>query len=379
MFAVSLYGILFMFLFLFGNKNIAIDVSERNKKIGKYLRVFTIAFVAVITVFVAIAIFTSKPKANKHDIEYDYIAVFNDIGTINEHSNVFFRGVEVGKVVDTAVTTDSQKAEVFFNISEEGLKLYHGVTASKGSRGFVSSDHLVLNPPAKIEGMPLLKKGAKIKGLEADPYADITNILTDYVNDGKFKALLDNSNQSIENLNKLSDSLYKTNEENRAGLNRLIKSSADLTHSLKTVSDGFSRIVNDNENVSNIRSTLANSKETVKNTNTAIIKAESLIEKSENLLDNANKTIGNENFQENITTSTASMSMILSDLEEITGDDDIKQSLKNTLKDSDKTIKSLNCFTTELGHSLSKRFLIPRMLLGKPGESLNNCSPENLK
>ena len=53
--------------------------------------------------------------------------------------------------------------------------------------------------------------------------------------------------------------------------------------------------------------------------------------------------------------------------------------LKDLINETGSSLKTINCVTKEIGNTLGKRFLMPRMLLGRPGKNVEICFPEAIE
>lgn len=374
--AASLNGFVFTFLYLKSSYSSKDSQKVNDRKISKYFILFTILFVLVVGGATIYLITNTVTKEFLNNSKVDYIVKFKNAGTLNESSDVIYRGVKVGKVGKTSITPDAQYALVSLNITEKNLKLYEGVKATKESKNFMGNDSLVLTPEEKNTQLNPIKKGTIINGIEADPSKDMNKILNNFVETGKFKYMLDNISKTSGNVENITANLLESSERNKPELNKLLRNANSLTANLNNLSSGMNSFVNDSENKKNLKSTLLSASNAASNSNDLIVKTSALMEQTNDVLGNVNQTVGNTELRQNIIESFSNLKGVLSNANELSSDKEVKQSFKGIMKNMDKSLQSIDCFSKSISKVLSSRFLIPKMIIGVSDKSFKICLPE---
>lgn len=316
-------------------------------------------------------------------------AKFEDAGTLSVGSNVLYRGVKAGTVYDIDISEDEKYALVRINITNKEIHIYEGSVASVVDKGFTGTKALAITPPDSIEGKTALKNGDFIEGKRSFTLDELQKTLTKLSDEITFEDIVRELYLLLQNTTELSkkiDTLIDNTEEfltedNADKVSSFLDNTTSLSKNLQTTSTQLNKVLTNKKLAKDFSESLTSTTEAMETLNKVVNKAGTLVDKSANTVDNLNstvtkidETINNPEVSSNLHESMQKMSDILTDVKEITGDNELKENLKGSIKESQESFNRLNCFSKELSNTLSKRFLLPRLFIGNPGKSLNHCA-----
>ena len=320
-------------------------------------------------------------------------ARFEDVGTLNIGSSVLYRGVKAGTVYDISISEDEMYAIVSINITNKNIVVYEDSTASVISKGVTGTKVLTIEPPETIIGKKALKSGAIINGRRPFTLESIQKALTNLPEDITVEDFILELYYLVKNTKKLTaklDTLTEKTEkmfskEHAQRLDKFFNSTTILAKNLNITSQRLNRILDDEKTTRDIKASIASTNEAMQKfsnvadkTDTLVDKSTAAIENLDNTVTKMDNTINNPQLHGSIRESMEKMSSLLSDLRNITGDPETQNNLKSAIKESKESISRINCVSKELSYTLSKKFLIPRMLIGNPGKNMTKCTPEML-
>lgn len=319
-------------------------------------------------------------------------ARFEDVGTLSAGSNVLYRGVKAGTIDDIDISEDNMYAIVKMDITNKNVKIHEGSIAYIISKGVTGTQALTITPPKDYKNHCLLKNGDIIEGKESITLDTIQKILTNLSEEMTIEDFIKDTHKLIVNTNDLTEKMdqlitnseHLLSKENGDDLNSFLDAAYDLSKSLKVTSNKLNTILNDKEVSKDIKESLSATNSAMKQLNKVVEKAELLMDESRETVadvnetvDNIDETINDASIHGSIRESMTKLSDILTDINDITGDEQTKKDLKDAIKESSESIKTINCVGKGLSKTLSKRFLIPQMLIGNPGKELTECSHLN--
>lgn len=332
-------------------------------------------------------------------------AKFKDVGSLSIGSSVLYRGVKAGTVNNIVLSPDEEYALVKIRITNKDVNVYEGSTASVVDKGFTGTKVLSINPPESSIGKRKLVNGDTINGINAFNFEQMQKLFTELAEEGKLDDMINDTHDLIKTSKRLTlkmDTFFgMTNEyftdENVKKADKLVLSTTKMAGSLEKTSTRLDKILSNKnlgqdisksiastgEAMRNLKSVMDKANNVVDKTNTVMDKTNSLVEESDTVVKNIDKTvnklddtINNPETQGSLKNSLTKMSDVLQDIRDVTGDQEVKNNLKGTINQSKNSFSKLNCFSTELSTTLSKRFLIPRLFLGRPGKNLEKCIPQ---
>ncbi|MEW5819883.1 MAG: MlaD family protein [Cyanobacteriota bacterium] len=368
--AVSLYGLFFTFLYLFKENNLMNVSRGKIKKSIKILILTTILLAATVIILFSWSIYVSSSK----ETPCDYIAKFDDASSISTRTDLYYKGVKVGKVTDLSISEDARYALASFVIENPNVRLYKGTKIGKFSNGLGKDLKIIL--PEKYENKDLLPKGSILIEHIDDDDESYNNFMKSLLQGGKLQDLVNNLDTSFKNVSILTNDLVKLNKQNEKELNSSIKNMYQITNNLNSATKSINGILSDQHNIENISSALDNINKSAEKSVELIDKSTETVGTINQTTLDINNTLLTDEFKTNLTQSTESFSAILNDVQQIAGDESTQNDIKDIIHFSNTGLQNLNCLTTEIGRTMTKRFLIPRMILGKPGDNINVCLPE---
>lgn len=329
-------------------------------------------------------------------------ARFKDSGTLSPGATVLYRGVKAGIVDSIDLSDDEEYSLVKIRITKKNVSIYQGSTATILDKGFTGNKVLAIIPPENIMNKVKLEDGGIINGERSFTIEELEKLLSRLEKEGTLYDIIRDSRQLLLTSNKLSSRVDKLmanldntlSGKNAKRVNKLIDNVSDMSANLGTTSRKLNDILGGKDNVKNIHAAIASSRSAIGKLDRFADKAGSLVDRSDSLItkssnavdkidstvgnldktvSSVNNTINNPELNGSIRQSMEKFSNVLTDIQNITGDKEVQSGLKESLKNSGSSLNAIGCFSKEMSHTFSKNFLIPRMLLGRPGKSLENC------
>jgi ABC-type transporter Mla subunit MlaD len=329
-----------------------------------------------------------------------FYARFDDAGTLGTGASILYRGVKAGNVSNITITENQKYALVHISITNQNIELLEGSTATIVDKGFTGTKALIIEPPEVVEGKKQLKPGAVILGKKSFNYEEIQKLLARLAEGKKLENLVAEGEQFLVGANDLIDDvelfLAKFNTlldaETIHKLDHLLADATTLTADMRRTSSALNEIFGDRKFSNDVKEAAQTTNVAMKNLNTAVDKSEKvindadqLVNKTTNLVDKTNvtvdnidkiiidvdNTINNPELRDSIKGAMNNISDVMIEIKELTADPGLKDGLKGIAED----FGSLRCFTDGMSRTFSKRFLLPKMIFGKPGESLERCYP----
>lgn len=346
-----------------------------NRKVSSSLKVGILTVTALIILIFTVLWIKGRSLSSGERIE----VIFHDINGIRAGSGVQMMGLRIGQIEEIIPVVDGKDShvKVKFVITEKGVKIPHASTISIQQSGLIGEQFLEVMPPkVNYIYMETNKTSTNIKEGQ-DVYMVLSNEYTKIgkVEDArviptsaapleyktKFKTkntlkigytidlpglILDNSNITayLTNNNNLrfelkngakmeaptTNSPYTIIEPMR--ISDFLELQYRAAHSLASVNDRVMEILSD-EFVSDIRESVVNVNDLTKKANTTIDKAMALIDSSKEELDAVLK-------QTNILTKK--LSVLSDNLNDIVGDKQTQQDLRNTIKSVGRLSDNMN-------------------------------------
>lgn len=323
-------------------------------------------------------------------------ARFEDAGTLNIGSNVLYRGVKAGIVEDITISNDGKYAMVDINITNKKVLIHEGAEAYILDKGFTGTKVVAIQPAKDFKTSRVLVSGDVIEGMSASALDEIQKSINNLSDEMTFESVLKDLHHLLENTNELTIKLDKLiaksenlfDKKNDTNLHNFIKDVTLVSRTLNTTSTHLNKILSNKKLSNDVRSTISSTSITMEKFSNVADKTETLVDKTSNTVDKLDttvnnidttvnkldQTINNPDLHGSLRDSMQKMSNMLTDIREITGNKEIQSNLKGTIKETNEGITRLNCLGKELSTTLSKRFLIPRMTIGKPGKNIGKCS-----
>jgi phospholipid/cholesterol/gamma-HCH transport system substrate-binding protein len=323
------------------------------------------------------------------------IAKFKDPGPIAKGLQVYYQGVNVGRVSNIDFTEDYKYTLVYMSIYRKNLKLPANVAARIDSQGITGQKFLNITYPD--HPVPeLLTDGSVIKGEIPFGLADLQEILGEQIKSGNLQRMLTNFERSFQlqeqlsiKMEKLAISASSLIEENREKIGSLIDAGMGSVTNLNGILSNINDVIGDPETKRSIKSTIKGAGLTA-------------------------STISDLFNGEGFNNTMSDIRIITKNIREITEDKETKEGLRNTFKlmgeasntlssfkssgildkisgkcapnggniidlatdtlyNTNQAAKSVNCLSQGMSDIFNKRFALLRLLYGRPGASLEEC------
>jgi len=324
------------------------------------------------------------------------IAKFKDPGPIAKGLQVYYQGVNIGKVYNIDFSKDYKYTLVHISIYRKNLRLPANVVARIDSQGITGQKFVNIKYPDNPVS-ELLCNGCSITGEIPFGLSDLQEMLGKQIKNGRLQKMVENFEKSFEiqvqlsqDMQKLADTATTLIEENKAKVSALINEGAKTATNLNKIFLNINEIIGDPETKRSIKST-------VKSAGYAATGLCGILQ------------------SDGFSNSMSDISRITKNIREITEDEEIKEGLSNTFKlieetrqtlsgvrssgimnkisgacapsaganiidlavetmqNTNQAAKSVNCLSQGMCDILDKRFVLLRLMFGKPGSSLEIC------
>lgn len=301
-----------------------------------------------------------------------YYTKFNDAGTLSKGSNVIYRGVNVGQVTSVSITPDSRYALVEFIVTDKNTKIPVKSHTEMSFRSITDMQPLIIKPPTSKDNYNFVISKSFIESRESVTVEETEKLISKMIKEGKIEDMINDLGQLVKNSSDVSKSLNIT----------LIET-VSLVKSVKNTNENINKVIQNGDISNTLKSTVNKANITVKKfetvadkTNIVIDKSRNMIDLIQNTVDKADQNINNENLHTNIQDSAKTLKQVLLDIQEISGDPVNKKHLKNSISKVSDISSQASCLTESISQMMGKRFLIPRLIIGKPAQNINQCTQQ---
>jgi len=118
-----------------------------------------------------------------------FVVAYNDSDRVTKGLPVYFRGIEVGRVLDTALAKDYRHTLVEIGITDEHLRLPENVEVRVRQEGITGQRFIDINPPKGPE-IGLIENGEMIKGKESRTLEQLQEQLARLAEERTFEKIL---------------------------------------------------------------------------------------------------------------------------------------------------------------------------------------------
>lgn len=288
-------------------------------------------------------------------------ARFAECGPISKGVPLFYHGVNIGKVDDVGFSDDYKYTLVKILIYRRKMTLPKNVYAEIKTEGLTGQKYVeILYPdhPSK----ETLENGDVIEGRLSDLY-EIAKAVSNSVKNGQLERTFGKLNDTTTNTSEASKKsiqllalLQEIVSSNRGDIRKIISESALSASNVHVTSVSIKNLSSSPEIQQNIKLTTSN-----------MLKSSQKLNK---ITTDVDKITGNCKFQQDILKTTDNTG----DFSERLNKGDLNFLIKKTLEDTDRTINRYDCIGDSFSEMMSERFLIMRLMFGKPGQSFKKCS-----
>lgn len=293
---------------------------------------------------------------------------FKEIGPVSKGIPVYYHGVSIGKVSSVKFSKDFKYTLVTALIYQSGMNLPKNVYGEVKSEGITGQKFLEIIYPDK-PSEELLQDGDTIEGRLSD-YQQILKSLSEATRKGELKTTFKelkktsiNMSKTTENANVLILLLEEIANSNKKDIRTLVRESAVSATNIRISSGQAKKLSTSPEICQNIRSSICNIAKSSQ-------RMDIITTKADKITDDIDKITGNPQFRQNILRTSDNTAC----LTERINRGDLNCLIKKTLLDTDRTINRYDCIGGSFSEMMTERFLLMRLMFGKPGQSFEKCT-----
>lgn len=304
-------------------------------------------------------------------------AKFKEPGPLASGMNVYYKGVNIGKAKKIYFSKDFRNTLVDMEIYQQGLKLPSNITTKIQTEGITGQKYLAFVFPENPSSQ-YLSDGSIIKGKDPFTLNELQEYIEKLIAKGTINSILNETeksarlnNRMLTNFNRVSELIQNMLSENRSEIKQIIHSGAESANSLSASLQDVNSMVRDPQTKTGVKTS-------IQNANMALARVNKLFSsgKVDQSIDNINAaaqmaqtSLGNIN---GLVTKTGTVVDQIGD----TGSGsarDIKSSLLSTTFNINAAAKRFDCVNQSFSNMASRRFLMFKLIFGRPGEAFDRC------
>lgn len=301
--------------------------------------------------------------------EKKIIAQFNEPGPLETGINAYYRGVNIGKVPKIELSDDFTHTLVHIDIYKKDLEIPSNAIAKIRTEGMAGQRYIDIISPKEPSGR-YIASGDIIEGKDVFDLNSFHDFMEEQIASGKmekmsrdFQEMLANANRMTVEIEKFSKAGLELVNGNRKELNALIKDTSLAAKEMQ----GLLANVNDVVNDPNIR-------ESTKNT---IKGVETFVSSAKMNTDTVFRQIGETDLITNMSCAFQKTGSALGRVDnivsEIGGGQSDRNLVKEALENTNLAARRFDCFSKNMGETMSQRFLLFKLMFGRPGACFEEC------
>jgi len=295
-------------------------------------------------------------------------AKFEECGPISKGVPVYYHGVNIGKVDDVNFSDDFRYTLVKILIYRRKLALPKNIYAEIKTEGLTGQKYVGISYPEN-PSKETLQNGDVIEGRLSDFY-QIAKSVSKAIKNGQLEKTfgqLDNTSTNAtaasEKAVQLLTLLQEVINSNRSDIRKLISESALSAANVHISSTSIKNLSTSPEINQDIRTTISNMSKSSQ-------KLDKITTNVQKITVDMDKITGDCNFREDIL-KTADNAQIFS---ERLNRGDLNCLITKTLQDTNRTVNRYDCIGASFSDMMGERFLLMRLMFGKPGQSFQKCT-----
>lgn len=279
------------------------------------------------------------------------VAEFTNSGPLSKGLQVYFKGISIGRISDVKYSKDFTNTLVYIDIFKKDINIPKKSYAEIKTEGLTGQKYIDLEPyGGKFDG-ELLATGDIIWGKPKYEINDIANIIVKEINKGRIDKIMNSIQNSLENTEKVTSNMAELTGSFRGIVSENRNNINTVTKNLVKSSEDAKKMMEDKKAMNDLKDSIANIK---------------------SITENVHSVVSDEDMQKSIKHSISTTDGLIQKIN-TNSDCLIFDTLKNTNRAA-KQVNTLSCQTSEL---LSKRFLLLRLLFGRPGKDFQTCFEES--
>lgn len=319
------------------------------------------------------------------------IAKFRNPGPVSTGLPVYYQGVNIGRVSDVRFSEDFKHTFMYLDFHYKGLKLPENVIAKVELQGITGQKYIDINYPDNPSS-EILSNNDIIAGKSPFGFTEIQEFLERQVKSGKLDRIFDQidstlgtTRQTSLKVEKMVTTMGFLLEKNKNNIDSFLKQGSNAAENISHLTGNIDDIVSDPQIKSDLKSAISSTKDVTQNVNEFIGDKElkTNIKSTVTSINQAAKT-AEDAFLKTGSTINQAGELIGKTGQVITGVEagggNIIDLITTTLKNTNEAAVRFSCLNCGLSKMLSKRFVLLRLIFGKPGAALEQCvNPKNCK
>ncbi len=336
----------------------------------QYKKFFLMIPLILLAVFVILYIF-------KYVLKPAIILEFKDSQIVPKGTVVEFKGHKISKIHKIKLSDDLKKTYAYFRLKSMFMKLPRNIIATLRINKNTGKEFIQLqlpeNPSKKKLRHNIVIKAESAPSLDAFIEEQLEKGTLDTVS-GDFTETMTNINKTTRKIEQTVNQINSIIKDNRNNINITISALARTAQNIEKISKNINTITKDKKLKDNIIDITTNVESFTKNIDKITINIDRLTTSKE--LTRTMKSL--EESMESLKYTSANLRNITKNVDCATRTLHVTFGKVNCLLDNANiTTKNLYCLSNGAQIMLSKRFLLPRMMFGKPGkvfeEQRQNC------
>ena len=321
------------------------------------------------------------------------IAKFKESRPLTSGLQAYYKGVSIGKIIKIEFSSDFQNTLVYIAIFKKNLKLPCNVSAKVRSSGIAGQKYLEIMKPNEPDTC-LLTNNDTIEGVSGYGFDNIQDFLEKHIKNGNIERFITDLEETLVLQKKLTINLEESSgvfldilHTTKKDIKTIIQDGAKSVNEFKKTMCHLNDVAGDIMVKKDIKETLSSSKkiakniedvtgskeihnhldETISNISLSSKKVKTVVDKADKSFERIDNLF---NKTESILDHTQGI---------FTGSNISGNLICQTVSNINETAESFKCLNDNLSNMLSKRFLLFKLMFGRPGKGLKNCSKYSKK
>lgn len=302
------------------------------------------------------------------------IAKFKECSPISTGMPVYYNGVDIGKADKIDFSEDFRYTLVKMNIYKKGMQLPKNIFAVIKTQGLTGQKYIDIAYP-ESPSPEILKHYDTIEGRLSNIEYIIKGI-NDFISRGQLQDAVAEIRKNAKNIAKVikkTDNVLTLIEEilrsNQTDIRRLINEGAESAGNLNITTGSIKKISTSAELNKNINSTVSNFLSSSQKLDKAMTNVDETVAGVDKIISDVDKVTGNQLLQQNIINTFYGTDYFMRNL----NSGELNYSINKLLNDTNRTVNRYDCLGDNFGDLASKRFLLMRLMFGKPGKGFEKC------
>ncbi|MFA6988565.1 MAG: MlaD family protein [Candidatus Gastranaerophilaceae bacterium] len=289
------------------------------------------------------------------------MAQFKNPGPLSTGVQVYYKGIVIGKIKKLEYTNDQKYTLVYLDITDKNLKMPDNSIAKIQVEGITGQKYIDIEPPYRPSSR-FIANNSFIKGKSVFGITDFQYYLQEQVTSGRVNRILSNIEQTFVSSKKLSKNLEiitSVAADQKQDLKSIFKNGAKTAKNLANASEEVKKFSSNKQVWKDLEGSANNINATTKN------------------LNKMSTDLEDAKIVQNIVTTIKQTNSTVSDVHQLI--ENMKKAgfnqdkINSILNNTDKTASNFSCMSSGINKMLAERFLLLKLLFGRPGKHLDSC------